>query len=78
MGVWKGAYSEDDKECNTGVGLDRDSYYPGKKPNKYVADDGLKGRIFLDTDNDFARSQYPSGSRAEGGFSGVVSRNRSR
>jgi hypothetical protein len=75
MPTYKGPFSSDDKEANAGVGLDRDSYYPSRKPNKYVKDDG-KSPIQLDTDSDYSGSEYPQGSRGDGGFSGVVSRNR--
>src|SRR5262249_23304354 len=67
-----GAYSGDFEESKV-TGLSRDAYYPSRKPGVYVANDGLKGRIFLDTDNDFSRSQWPAGARGRGGFSSPVS-----
>jgi hypothetical protein len=69
--VYQGAFSSDDKEAAAGVGLDRDSYYPSRKPNKYVKDDG-KSPIQLDTDNVDSGSEWPKNSRAKGGFSGRI------
>jgi hypothetical protein len=73
MPTYKGAFSPDFESKVTG--LSRDAYYPSRTPNKYVTDDG-KSPIQLDTDNISSRSEWPSGARGKGGFSGVVSRNR--
>jgi hypothetical protein len=35
-----------DAESKAGVGLDRDSYYPSRKPNVYTADSPPKGNAF--------------------------------
>jgi hypothetical protein len=54
MPVYKGSFSKDDPECNTGVGLDRDSYNPGPAPNKYVSNSKGKNSIdlsYIDRDN---------------------------
>jgi hypothetical protein len=70
-----GAYSGDFDESSLKV--DPNAYYPSKKPNKYVADDGLKGRIFLDIAN--LHVGYPDqGYGAAMGFSGPVSRNKGK
>jgi hypothetical protein len=54
MPTYKGPYSGDDKECNTGVGLDRDSYNPGSTPNEYVSNAKGTNKIdlsYIDRDN---------------------------
>jgi len=75
MPTYKGPFSGDDSECNTGVGLDRDSYYPSRKPNVYVRDDG-KSPIPVKVDTNFYDSIGTEGDGLKGGFSGPVSRNR--
>jgi hypothetical protein len=75
MPTYKGAFSSDDRECSTGVGLDRDSYYPSRTPNKYTAKQtpiNLAGKI----DANFYDSIGTEGDGLSGGFSGPVSRNR--
>jgi hypothetical protein len=75
MPVYKGSFSKDDPECNTGVGLDRDSYYPGRTPNKYTSSQtpiNLANKI----DANFYDSIGTEGDGLKGGFSGPVSRNR--
>jgi len=87
MSTYKGPFSKDtdNKEnVNAGAGLDRDSYYPAAKPGGKLQSDSQKGRIFLkgiddDTTGPDAKSsgsEWAAGSRANGGFSGVVSRNK--
>jgi hypothetical protein len=78
MPTYKGPYSGDDKECNTGVGLDRDSYNPGPKPNKYVSN--AKGANKIDLSKVLDSNMYDSigteGDGWSGGYSGVLSRNK--
>ena len=74
MPTYKGPFSGDDRECNTGVGLDRDSYYPGRTPNKYTA---KQTPINVAVDANFYDSIGTEGNMLKGGgFSGPVSRNR--
>jgi hypothetical protein len=73
MPTYRGPFSKDDSECNTGVGLDRDSYYPGRSPNKYTARQtpiNLASKI----DANFYDSIGTEGDGWKGGFSGPVSR----
>jgi hypothetical protein len=42
MPTYQGPFSKDDKECNTGVGLDDNAYNPGPKPNVYVSNAKLR------------------------------------
>jgi hypothetical protein len=77
MPVYKGPHSGDDKECNTGVGLDRDAYYPSRAPNKYTTSQrpiNLATKI----DGNFYESIGEEGERLKGGFSGALSRNRQK
>jgi hypothetical protein len=79
MSTYKGPFSKDDAECNTGVGLDRDSYNPGKTPNKYVSN--TKGKNSIDLSRALDSQTYDDiGTEGDGlkggGFSGPVSRNR--
>jgi len=76
MRTYKGSYSSDDPECNTGVGLDRDSYNPGPKPNVYVSNAKGLNKIDLSSkiDANFYDSIGTEGSGWKGGFSGVLSR----
>jgi hypothetical protein len=78
MPVYKGSYSKDDKECNTGVGLDRDSYNPGPTPNKYVSNAKGTNKIDLSKvlDSNFYDSIGTEGDGWKGGFSGPVSRSK--
>jgi hypothetical protein len=77
MPTSKGPYSADDAECNTGVGLDRDSYNPGPLPNKYVAN--RKGDLSIDLSKTLDRPRYDDiGEEGVGfnkpGYSGKLSR----
>jgi hypothetical protein len=78
MPVYKGPYSSDDKECNTGVGLDRDSYNPGRKPNVYVSNP--KGKNSIDLSKQVDGNMYDSigteGEGLSGGYSNWVSKSR--
>jgi hypothetical protein len=79
MPVYKGSYSKDDPECASGVGLDRDSYNPGPKPNVYVSN--AKGTNKIDLSKTLDRPRYDDIGEAGDGFSkpglsGVLSRNR--
>jgi hypothetical protein len=75
MPTYRGPFSKDDDECNTGVGLDRDSYNPGPKPNVYVANKRGKNSIDLSAiDSNFYDSIGTEGDLLKGGFSGPVSR----
>jgi hypothetical protein len=78
MPTYKGAYSKDDKECNTGVGLDRDSYNPGRKPNVYVSNAKGKNSIDLSKqlDNTDVGYERNTDQLTRAGFSGPVSRNK--
>jgi hypothetical protein len=78
MPTHKGAFSSDDPECNAGVGLDRDSYNPGPKPNVYVSNAKGTNKINLadKIDGNFYDSIGTEGDGLRGGFSGPVSRNR--
>ena len=73
MPTYRGAFSSDDKECNTGVGLDRDSYYPGRTANKYTA---KQTPINVAVDTNFYDSIGTEGDGLRGGFSGPVSRSK--
>jgi hypothetical protein len=73
MPVYRGKFSSDDPECNTGVGLDRDSYYPSRTPNKYTA---KQTPINVAVDKNFYDSIGTAGDGLRGGFSGPVARNR--
>jgi len=74
MATYKGAFSSDDKETSTGVGLDRDSYNPGRKPNVYVSN--AKGKNSIDMsktlDRELAWAKGATKDR-EDGFSGPIS-----
>jgi hypothetical protein len=72
MPVYKGSYSKDDPECNTAVGLPRDSYYPSRTPNKYTM---KQTPINVAVDKNFYDSIGTEGDMLKGGFSGPVSRN---
>jgi hypothetical protein len=78
MPVWKGSYSRDDKECNTGVGLDDNSYNPSRKPNVYVSNAKGTNKIDLSKqlDGNFYDSIGEQGEGLKGGFSNWVSRNK--
>jgi hypothetical protein len=73
MSTYRGAFSPDDKECNTGVGVDRDSYYPSRMPGNYTAN---QTPIKVAVDTNFSDSIGTEGYMLKGGFSGPVSRNR--
>jgi hypothetical protein len=73
MPTYKGPFSSDDPECNTAVGLDRDSYYASRTPNKYTA---KQTPINVAVDTNFYDSIGTEGYMLKGGFSGPVSRNR--
>jgi hypothetical protein len=73
MPTYKGPFSSNDKECNTGVGLDPDSYYPGRTPNKYTA---KQTPINVAVDTNFYDSIGTQGDMLKGGFSGPVSRSK--
>jgi hypothetical protein len=75
-----GAYSPDDKECSTGVGLDRDSYNPGRKPNVCVSNAKGLNKIDLSKqlDGNFYDSIGEEGDGLKGGYSGPVSRSRQK
>jgi hypothetical protein len=75
MSTYKGAFSKDDdgvENTDVGQGLPRDTCYPGRKPNKYVADDGKSHIDVSYVDNVDSGSEWPKNSRAKGGFSGRV------
>ena len=78
MPTYKGPFSGDDSECNTGVGLDRDAYNPGPKPNVYVSNARGLNKINLagKIDANFYDSIGTEGEGLSGGFSGVMSRNK--
>jgi hypothetical protein len=78
MPVYKGPYSADDKECNTGVGLDDLAFNPGPTPNRYVANKRGLNKIDLSSkiDGNFYGSIGMEGDGLKGGFSGPVSRSR--
>jgi len=72
--TYKGAFSDDDdfiKRQVTNVG--RDNYYPGRKPNVYVTDDG-KSPIRVNVDNTTYDDIGTEGDGLRGGFSGPVSK----
>ena len=79
MSIYKGPFSKDDAECNTGVGLDDNAYNPGPKPNVYVSN--AKGKNSIDLSRALDSQTYDDiGTEGNllkgGGFSGPVSRNR--
>jgi len=78
MSVYKGAYSSNDRECNTGVNLDDNAYNPGPEPNVYVSNAKGLNKINLASkiDANFYESIGTEGDGLKGGFSGRVSRNR--
>jgi hypothetical protein len=78
MPTYRGPFSKDDDEVNTGVGLDRDSYNPGPKPNVYVANKRGLNKIDLSSkiDGNFYDSIGEEGDMLKGGFSGPVSRSK--
>jgi hypothetical protein len=78
MSTYKGKYSSDDDEVNSGVGLDRDSYYPGRKPNVYVSNAKGKNSIDLSKqlDNTDVGYERDTDQLTRAGFSGPVSRNK--
>ena len=74
--TYRGAYSDDDafiKRQVTNVG--RDNYYPSRRPNVYVTDDG-KSPIPVNVDANRYDSIGTEGDGLSGGFSGPVSRSR--
>lgn len=73
MPTHKGPFSSDDRECDTGVGLDRDAYYPSRTPNRYTS---KTTPIKVAVDENFYDSIGTAGNMLKGGFSGPVSRNR--
>ena len=81
MGTYKGPFSGDGKEenVNAGVGLDRNAYNPGSKPNVYVSNAKGTNKIKLDIldheDIRWAKGEKPGADR-EDGFSSVTSRSK--
>jgi hypothetical protein len=78
MPTYRGHYSGDDKECNSGVGLDDNAYNPDPKPNVYVSNAKGLNKIDLSKalDSDTYSSIGKEGNLLRGGFSGPGSRNR--
>jgi hypothetical protein len=78
MPVYKGPYSANDRECNTGVGLDDLAFNPGRKPNVYVSNAKGTNRIDLSKqlDGNFYDSIGEEGKGLKGGYSNWVSRNK--
>jgi hypothetical protein len=76
MSTYKGSYSSDDPECNTGVGLDDLAFNPGPTPNRYVANKRGLNKIDLSSkiDGNFFDSIGTEGEGWSGGFSGKRSR----
>ena len=76
MPTYRGPFSKDDAECASGVGLDRDAYNPGPKPNVYVANAKGTNKIDLSKaiDSNFYDSIGAEGDGLKGGFSGPISR----
>jgi hypothetical protein len=76
MPTYKGPYSADDSETDTGVGLDRDSYNPSDRPNVYVSNKRGLNKIDLSSkiDGNGFDSIGTEGDGWAGGFSGQLSK----
>jgi hypothetical protein len=76
VSTYKGSFSKDDPETDTGVGLDDLAFNPGPKASVYVAN--KRGLNKIDLSSKIDGNGYDSigteGDMLKGGFSGPVSR----